>query len=535
VGDGLTVTRIVLTSANASEHLYGTFTADCTSATPAPTYVSGGGNSVTLDCSATPVTLDANNPTYFCFMVPPASLASGFTVEAFNGTSRIFNASTSANPNITRSVISKVSNSLEVVVTPLTVTTISPTFISTNSALGIGTASGGTPTESGVVYALASALATPADDLVIGGTGVTSVSATAATSYDTELTGLQEDKVYYVRAWAKNEAGIAYYGDPIPFATRYDYYGLRDGKSRFAFTVKADGTQVYFSMGNLQYQGSTSTWRFAEYQFEYVGDANVGNVYSNGQHPNSSLDGTKSDNALIAQYYSGWIDQFGWGTSGYNHGATCWQPWSTSTDYSQYNPYGSTSTNLNSNSGQADWGYNAISNGGNQAGDISGRIAWRTLQDGTNGGNTAEWNYLFNTRTCTYRYAHAQLTNVRRAAATSGTTINGMILFPDSFEWPALAKSITTNSNTSFGAGSNQLTEAEWSLLEQAGAVFLPAAGSRNGTSVYNVGSNGSYWSSTYNGSGGAYGLGFSSGGVGPQNGSGRYGGFSVRLACPAE
>ena len=114
VGDGLTVTRVVLTSANASEHLYGVFTADCTSATPAPTYVSGGGNSVTLDCSATPVTLDANNPTYFCFMVPPASLASGFAVTPYNGETAYEELSTTANPGIMRSVIKKVDRNLEV-------------------------------------------------------------------------------------------------------------------------------------------------------------------------------------------------------------------------------------------------------------------------------------------------------------------------------------------------------------------------------------------------------------------------------------
>ena len=114
VGDGLTVTRVVLTSANASEHLYGVFTADCTSATPAPTYVSGGGNSVTLDCSATPVTLDANNSTYFCFMVPPASLASGFAVTPYNGETAYEELSTTANPGIMRSVIKKVDRNLEV-------------------------------------------------------------------------------------------------------------------------------------------------------------------------------------------------------------------------------------------------------------------------------------------------------------------------------------------------------------------------------------------------------------------------------------
>ena len=33
--------------------------------------------------------------------------------------------------------------------------------------------------------------------------------------------------------------------------------------------------------------------------------------------------------------------------------------------------------------------------------------------------------------------------------------------------------------------------------MEEAGCVFLPAAGSRNGTSVGDVGSRGSYWSAS--------------------------------------
>lgn len=516
VGNGLTVTKIVLTSANENDHLYGVFTADCTSATPMPNYVSGGYPFITLDCSATPVTLNATTPTYFCIMVPPASLSNGFTVEAYNGSTRIFNASTTANPNITRSMISKVSSSLEVLA--LTVTTNSPTFISTNSALGIGTVSGETPVECGVVYALASALTTPANDLVIGGTGVNSVSGTFAEYYDDELsyelsldeaerydaklTGLEEDKVYFVRAWAKDAEGAFYYGDPIPFATRYDYFGHgNNGKSRGTFTINENGDQVRFSMGNLQYQASTSTWRFAEYQFEYVGsEADVsgnpgGNVYANGQHPNSSLNGMKSDNHAIAENYSGWIDMFGWGTSGINDYtpiATCWQPWSTSVTDTDYNPYGALNTNLNSYSGKADWGYNAISNGGNTQ-----NSGWRTLQGGTNGGNTAEWSYLFNTRTCTYCYARVKITDVRSTASTSGAPVNGIILFPDIYEWPALVKTIILNTSTEVGYWSNWLTEAEWSLLEHTGAVFLPAGGYRSGIGVDQVNQQGCYWSST--------------------------------------
>ncbi len=527
------VTSVVLTSA-ANEALWGTCTTTISTLGGDPTSQvtnsDAAKNVITLDCSGSNVTL-GTDPTYFCIMVPPGSLASGFTVEAYNGTSRIFNASTSANPNITRSVISKVSSSLEVIIEVPTVTTISPTFISTNSALGLG-AVDNTPATCGILYALASDLATPADDLVIGGTNVTNLSGTAGTRFDASLTGLAEDQIYYVRAYATNEVGTVSYGDPVPFATRYDYYSAANkGKSRSVFTVDANNTQVRFSMGNLQYIGSAGSgsaddnnagayWKFADYQFDYFGD--------NGQ----GSDAIQQDR-----------DLFGWGTSGINDYtpiATYWQPWSTSTSYNQYNPYGAPNTNLNSESGKADWGYNAISNGGNT---VNG--GWRTLQGSTNGGNTAEWNYLLNTRTCGYhRYAQVQLTlkgtsgmsytTVNQVPAC-GTTVNGMIVFPDSYTWPAIVNALTRlDAPSSWGV--NKLTEAQWSLLEQQGAVFLPAAGRRYGTSVGAAGDSGRYWSSTYyNSSNAAYRPYFRSGDVYPQSYSNRDYGFSVRLVCPAE
>ena len=78
-----------------------------------------------------------------------------------------------------------------------------------------------------------------------------------------------------------------------------------------------------------------------------------------------------------------------------------------------------------------------------------------------------------------------------------GTTVNGLIVFPDSYTWPAIVNALTTLDEESEW-GVNQLTEAQWSLLEQQGAVFLPAAGDRWGTSVREAGSSGKYWSSTY-------------------------------------
>ena len=69
--------------------------------------------------------------------------------------------------------------------------------------------------------------------------------------------------------------------------------------------------------------------------------------------------------------------------------------------------------------------------------------------------------------------------------------------------------------------------------METAGAVFLPAAGVRGGTSVYSVGIDGHYWSSTPYSSNVSYAcsLYFGSGNVGPAGYDYlRILGFSVRL-----
>ena len=220
------------------------------------------------------------------------------------------------------------------------------------------------------------------------------------------------------------------------------------------FTINADGDQVYFSQGNLQYQASTNTWKFADNQYDYVGSAN----------------------SNISSTYSGWIDLFGWGTSGYNHGAVCYQPWSTSQANSDYYAYGDYIYYLDSQTGQADWGYNPISNGGNQENQ------WRTLTN-------EEWDYIFTTRSTAsdIRYAKAQVNNR-----------NGVILLPD--DWISDTYSLNNTNNCSANYNSNTITASQWTTLENSGAVFLPAAGLRNGTSVINVGDNvggcGYYWSS---------------------------------------
>ena len=254
------------------------------------------------------------------------------------------------------------------------------------------------------------------------------------------------------------------------------------------FSVSAD-QQVYFSQGNLQYQASTNTWKFAENQYDYVGD----------------------DNSNISSSYSGWIDLFGWGTSGWNSGNTYYRPWdSNNSNPYTYGPPGQ--YDLSGSYANADWGvYNPISNGGNQTNQ------WRTL-------TKAEWQYVFNTRTTAsgIRYAKAKVKNV-----------NGVILLPDDWSTNTYSLSNTNTSNASFS--SNTISASQWSVLEQAGVVFLPAAGYRYGTSVYSVGSNGDYWSASYYDYKDAFGVYFSDSNLDAYRNHSRYFGQSVRLVCPAE
>ena len=255
------------------------------------------------------------------------------------------------------------------------------------------------------------------------------------------------------------------------------------------FSVSAS-QRVYFSQGNLQYKASTAQWQFATNQYDYIGDAN----------------------SNISQNYSGWIDLFGWGTSGWNPGNTYYRPWdSNNSDASLYGPPGQ--YNLTGSYAHSDWGvHNAISNGGNAAGQ------WRTLTQ-------SEWDYVFNSRSTS--------SGIRYAKATVNS-VNGVILLPDDWSSSYYSLSNTNNSGASFS--SNVISSSNWTNSLQAhGAVFLPAAGSRYGTSVYNVGSYGNYWSASYINSSGAYRVYFGDGSLYAGNWRYRYLGFSMRLVCQAQ
>lgn len=312
-------------------------------------------------------------------------------------------------------------------------------------------------------------------------------NGTGIGAFTSSLSNLSAQTTYYVRAYATNSKGTSY-GNQKSFKTSFV---TPTGAIAGLFSVSSD-TQVMFSRGNLQYKASTNTWRFAENQYDYIGDAN----------------------SNISSTYSGWIDLFGWGTSGYNHGAVCYQPYSTSKTNSDYYAYGSNSFNLYDQTGKADWGYNAISNGGNTENQ------WRTL-------TKDECVYLMHDRNTSsgVRYAKAQVNNV-----------NGFLLLPDDWSVSTYHLNSTDVYDADFTA--NIISVTDWAILESAGAVFLPAAGGRNGVSISAVGLGGKYWLSssfTELNTNEAHYFIFDSSYFVANYYSSRYNGYSVRLVCPSQ
>ena len=302
------------------------------------------------------------------------------------------------------------------------------------------------------------------------------------------MNGLQSNTTYFVRAYISGSAGV-YYGDEIAFTTLPGdvKMPLPEGALPGLFSV-AEGLQVLFSRGNLQYQASTGVWRFAKRQFDFVG----------------------RDNEKRSETYSGWIDLFGWASSGYDHGAVNWQPWSGNTIAQSDNlhlAYGSPALNLYDQSGKADWGYNAISNGGDK------ENLWRTLR-------RDEWVYLL--------FVRNTASGVRLAKACVDG-VNGLILLPDN--WKIATYHLNSVNDGNLGYNNNQISLSDWQrILEPAGAVFLPQAGVLTIDGWYEQGAYHTSDACTGNNYGLGFGVGTFSIGVGGHRGDG----CAVRLVKDA-
>lgn len=190
--------------------------------------------------------------------------------------------------------------------------------------------------------------------------------------------------------------------------------------------------KVYFSQGNLEFltdntvthacaDGTTKPgkWRFHDHQYNRVPP------------------GTSNTQSTM---FGGWMDLFQWASSGYGSR----NPWARFSS-------GFPTTDLTGDNAFYDPGvYNAIENGGNEPG------LWRML-------SKDEMDYLLYTRpNARQKWGKARVHDV-----------NGMVLLPDEWETPEGTFFIPSYTSSPYPSYSN----AQWELMEAAGAVFLPICG----------------------------------------------------------
>lgn len=258
------------------------------------------------------------------------------------------------------------------------------------------------------------------------------------TSQDFEkilVTGLQPGTTYYLRAYIDNVT--VYYGNVVSFTTCSEWGGgtPSEGYINHLFST-SDTTKVWFSKGNLQYQASTNTYRFAENQ----------------------LDLLREENNAVSPTNSGWIDVFPFGTSGWYAGTNI-DNYPYDIDGVSNNSYSDYVDNFDGDYQYADWGiYNPIANGGNV------KNQWYCLTKN-------EFGYITGSRTTT--------SGMRFVFATIGD-ICGRIIFPD--EWNASTYSFNyingghvSNGHLANQYYDNEIPLSDWTnIIEPNGAVFLP-------------------------------------------------------------
>ena len=273
---------------------------------------------------------------------------------------------------------------------------------------------------------------------------------------------------------------------------------------------------VSFAPGNLQYDKKTSTYSFASEQYAMLGVYNVtgGKITTDGAGQGKE---NKTGTDLAEN-----IDLFGW----------------SSTESNPRNNYGVSVADIDSYyAGEfLDWGNNVIN------GDDPN--TWRTL-------TYDEWEYLrYKRPNADNLIAIARIDFARQELYNGDAYMNGLILLPDNWEEVKpigldVKRGGFQDKNSAGIAHENNfayqvISTENWNKLASAGAVFLPAAGTRlhgavkpNGvkpvTGINNTRHTGHYWTAKprENGKAGVFEFNSSAAQLSPQI---RWGGRAVRL-----
>ena len=212
----------------------------------------------------------------------------------------------------------------------------------------------------------------------------------------------------------------------LPVVTAPVYVNLNTASVKTvenAYFSVGNNKYVQFSTGNLQYEVGTNTWSFASEQYEVIGGA----AYDPANPTNTNY-------GMNEPGYTGKLDLFGWSSDG---------------------KFGVNPSNTDAHYGYAgsdfvDWG------------ELVNETGWYTL-------TKEEMNYILNRKK----------DGKKLWALATVCNMNGLILLPDNWD-----TSITLDYGyvpANFNYTKNQIDDAAWQTLEDAGAVFLPEGGTRVG------------------------------------------------------
>ena len=266
--------------------------------------------------------------------------------------------------------------------------------------------------------------------------------------------------------------------------------------------LKGDGSETV----TLQYTGRLKVKGVTATSDEKPAEASVPDGAINGKFSVSSTKKvyfSKGNLRYASSKWSFFDNQYDYYTS---YSADAWDKFGWSTSATTYGM--STSSSNGDYSGDfVDWG-------------ATMGAGWRTL-------TSDEWAYLLKTRSA----STVNGTENGRYAKAKVNDVGGVILFPDTYTHPdGVAAPTGVNATDEYGWEGNSYTAADWTKMESAGCVFLPAAGCRYGSEMIGLGSYGYYGSATPDGADYAYRVKFNSGSLEPANSINRCLGCSVRL-----
>ena len=249
------------------------------------------------------------------------------------------------------------------------------------------------------------------------------------------------------------------------------------------FSVSAT-KKVTFAPGNLQYLGNangTGTWRFAEHQYDFMGDGPTSGTNYQG---NVTVAGySKYNNSADMDVAR---DLFGWGTSGYSDKS----PNMTSTNSNSY-----FSGSMVDEGANYDWGvYHSASGSSTDKITNGGNYSWRLW-------TSEEMSYAIDRNNKVYtRNDYMETKKLYCFATLRGVTTNdikGLVIFPDRWTGDPI-RNIKYEKPSGGSYESNVFNADQWAILEKMGCVFLPAAHVRDGNTFNSSYLNeGHYWTST--------------------------------------